>query len=40
MFRRTAVVMFLILAVGTCAVQAKIHGPAKNCHPSALNLKQ
>ena len=40
MFKRTAAVMFLILAVGTCAVQAKRAGPAKNCHPSQVNLKQ
>jgi Ni,Fe-hydrogenase I small subunit len=40
MFRRTATVMFLILAVGTCAVQAKNQNPAKNCHPSKVNLKQ
>ena len=40
MFRRTAAVMFLILAVGTCAVQAKNRGPAQNCHPSNVNLKQ
>jgi hypothetical protein len=39
MFRRTATVMLLILAVGTCAVQAKRSGPAKNCHPSNVNFK-
>jgi len=39
MFRRTATVMFLILAVGTCAVQAKNQRPAQNCHPSQVNLK-
>lgn len=40
MFRRTATVMFLILAVGTCAVQAKKSETAKNCHPSPVKLKQ
>lgn len=40
MFRRTATVMFLILAVGTCAVQAKNRSQAKNCHPSQVNFKQ
>ena len=39
MFRRTATVMFLILAVGTCAVQAKNQRPAQNCHPSHVKLK-
>lgn len=39
MFRRTATVMFLILAVGTCAVQAKNQGTVQNCHPSNVNLK-
>ena len=39
MFRRTAAVMFLILAVGTCAVQAKNRNPAKNCHPSNVKSK-
>gem|GEM_PF-6658573 len=36
MFRRTITVMFLILAAGTCAVQAKREGPAKNCHPVSI----
>jgi hypothetical protein len=37
MFRRTVTVMFLILAAGTCAVQAKNQRPAKNCHPVQVN---
>jgi len=39
MFRRTATVMFLILAMGTCAVQAKNQSPAQNCHPSNVKSK-
>lgn len=40
MLRRTVTVMFLILAAGTCAVQAKKPDQAKKCHPSNVNFKQ